>query len=494
MRASIAAEAAGVPSVSIVCQGFEGQASATARGHGFDDLALAVTVGHVDAVSTDQMIDDFVAVTVDQVINGLVTPSTTGEPAAGPGLDQEHTDHTDHADHAELEPAVDLGPEPSAVDTVVSGTIDRINSVFSDRGWSDGLPIVPPTRARVEAFLAPLGFDPWRRIGIAKSSGRDMTVWSVAVNAVMAGCRPEDLPVLLAATEILADPAYGMEHSGNTTGADALMIVNGPIIDQLGFNHGAGALRDGSPVNTRIGRWLRLFLRNVGGFTAEEHDRATFGNSARVVLAEDEGALADIGWEPLSTDFGIEPGSDALTMARMNTGAIIGSVFGASPEQILPYLGDGLARVSGWDLTHNYGLGQGQFRPLLVLSPILARTFAAAGWSKADVKQGLFEHATVPAWRYEKLIGEWSNLTAGRRTLIDVVADGGLPPVFATGDDPNRPVPIVTDPSKIMIAVAGDPNRTNAYAFSNDGPHGDYTTKAIDRGPSEDLVCRVPGS
>jgi len=472
LRASIAAETAGVPSVSIVCKGFEGQASATARGHGFDDLAVAVTTSHVDSQTYDEMVADFVATTIDQIVAGLTGASD--DTATGPT--------------GTVTPA----SEPAALDIVVTGTIDEINARFLERGWSDGLPIIPPTRDRVEAFLAPLGHDPWRSLGVATSSGRDLTVWSVAVNGVMAGCRPDQLPVLLALAEILADPDYGMEHSGNTTGADALAILDGPAVDELGFNHGPGALRDGSPANTAVGRWLRLYLRNVGGFTAEEHDKATFGNTFRVVLAEDMATLAEIGWEPVSARAGFGPGDDVVTMARMNSGLIIGSVVGSSPEEVVPYLADGLARAAGWDLTHNYGLGQDQYRPLLVLSPILARTVARAGWSKADLAEALAVAASIPAWRYESLIGAWSNLTPGRRTLVDLVADGHLPEAFARSDDPERPVPIVTDPANIVIAVAGDPNRTNAYAFANDGPHGDWTAKAINRAPSLDLVCHVP--
>ena len=98
----------------------------------------------------------------------------------------------------------------------------------------------------------------------------------------------------------------------------------------------------------------------------------------------------------------------------------------------------------------------------------------------------------MPAWRFEKLIGEWSNLTAGRRTLAELAAEGHLPPTFGESDDPERLVPIVTEPSKFVIAVAGDPNRTNAYVMSNDGPHGDYTAKRIDRSFSDDLLCVVP--
>ena len=128
----------------------------------------------------------------------------------------------------------------------------------------------------------------------------------------------------------------------------------------------------------------------------------------------------------------------------------------------------------------------------LILSPILARTVAAAGWSKGDLARTLAERATIPAWRYEHLIGAWSNLTPGRPTLTDLVAEGHLPDVFARSDEPDRPVPVVTDADNIVVAVAGDPSRTNAYVMSNDGPHGDWVARMIDRTPSLDLICRVP--
>jgi hypothetical protein len=465
LRAAVAAETAGVPSVSLVCSGFEGQARATARGLGFDGIALAVMRGHVDAQPTDELVASIATHTVDEVVAGL-----TGA-----------TDVT----------GGDTSVEPAALDVVVSGTIDEVNAAFRERGWSDGLPIVPPTRGRVDAFLAPSGHDPWKVLGTIRPSGRDVTVWSIAVNGVMAGCLPDDLPVLLALAEVLLDAGCGVEHSGNTTRADAQIVLDGPIVDDLGYNHGPGALRDGSPRNTTVGRWLRLFQRNVCGFVADEHDKATFGNSARVVLAEDMAALAEIGWGPLSADFGYGPGDDVVTVGRINSGSIIGSVYGATPDAILPYLSDGLVRVTGWDLTHVYGLGQGRYRPLLVLSPVLARVFGRSGWSKDDVRRALFEQARLPAWKFEALIGEWSNLTAGRRRLADLAAEGLVPAVFGGSHDPDRLVPIVTDPSRFLIAVAGDPNRTNAFVMSHDGPHGDWTAKPIDRSPSNDLVCRI---
>ena len=227
LRASVAVESAGVPTVSLVCEGFERQAVATARGLGFDGLALAVLEGHVDSQSYEAMIASIVGTTIDQIVEGLTAELDNDEAGVA---------------------------EPAALDVAATGSIDEINQIFREQGWSDGLPIVPPTRDRVEAFLLPSGHDPWRVIGPARPSGRDISVWSVAVNGVMAGCRADDLPVLLAVAEVLADPHYGVEHSGNTTGADALIVLNGTIIKDLGFNHGPGALRDGSPLGC-LSQW-----------------------------------------------------------------------------------------------------------------------------------------------------------------------------------------------------------------------------------------------
>jgi len=417
MRAAIVAESAGIPSVSIVCEGFAGQAAATARGIGFDGLPLAVTIGHVDAQPREEMIQNFLSETVDTIIAGLIDATAV--------------------------PPDDATGEPSALETAATGTIDEVNDRFSELGWSDGNAILPPTIDRVERFLDDSGHDPWKTLGIAPSSGRDLTIWSIAVNAVMAGCQPEHLPVLLALTEVLADPAYGAEHSGNTTGADALIVLDGPNIDALGFNFGPGAQREGTRANTAVGRWLRLYLRNVFDFTGDALDKATFGNPARPVLAEDQRCLDEIGWPSVAEQLGGASGADAVTVARMNSGIMIGSVFGSTPEEIVPYLADGLARSAGW---------------------------------------------------FEQFIGEWSNLTAGRRRLVDLADEGILPAAFGESDDPERLVPIVSRPERIRVAVSGDPNRANAFAFSNDGPHGWWTTRPIDHTPASDLICSIGGA
>ena len=168
------------------------------------------------------------------------------------------------------------------------GTFEEINDYFYRNELSDGLPIVPPTRERIGRFLARTDLPPQHVIGILPPEQRAATVWSVAVNGAMAGCRPEYMPILVALVEAMADPYYGVEHSGNTPGAETQIILNGPIITELGFNHTQGATRDGHRPNTSIGRFWRLYLRNVAGFRLHQNDKATYGNTWRVVVAENE--------------------------------------------------------------------------------------------------------------------------------------------------------------------------------------------------------------
>jgi hypothetical protein len=451
LRASALVEELGVPSVSLTCEGFLGQAVTTSAGLGMPNLPVALVPGHVDVQTEEELRRNVLAVTVDAVIEGL-----TRAPA-------------DAADVIE--------PDPTAI--VFEGTPDEVNRVFYEHGWSDGLPIVPPTEARVREFLRFTDRHAGEELGVLLPDLRCATVRSVAVNGVMAGCRPEYMPVLLALVEAMADRRYGVEHSGNTPGSDTLIVLNGPIIRELGFNYQQGALRDGFQANTTVGRFWRLYLRNVAGFHLHKNDKCTFGNTWRVVLAENEEALARIGWPTIAQDQGLAAGADAVTVSRFTGGGVIVSVFGDGPDRMLPYLADGIARHVGWEVIFTVGMADGAQKPLLVLSPILAETLARAGLSKQDVKRRLFEHARIPAWKFERYIGGWTNFTPGRPTLADLVRRGRAPALFAESGDPNRLVPVVAKPEDIMIAVSGDPLRTNAYVFAHNGILGYPTTKPI---------------
>ena len=136
------------------------------------------------------------------------------------------------------------------------GTFEEVNAHFYERQWSDGLPIVPPTPQKIEEFLSFTDRAPDESLGILLPESRAATIWAVAANGVMAGCRPEYMPILVALVEAMADPTYGVEHSGNTPGSETLIILNGPIIKDLEFNYTQGVLRDGFMPNTSVGRGL----------------------------------------------------------------------------------------------------------------------------------------------------------------------------------------------------------------------------------------------
>lgn len=451
MRASAIVEKSGIPTASLICDGFIGQAAGIAPGLGIAGLPVARIVGHVDGQDRGELRQNLKAVTADAVIGCLTSPV---EPeAAASGLTN---------------------------DTVVArGSFDDVNALFYERRWSDGLPIVPPTAGRVAAFLAQTDDDPDRVIGVLKPSGSAATVRNVAVNGVMANCLPEYMPVLIAIAEALADPGYGVEHSGDTTGGDALIVLSGPVVDELQFNCAEASLRDGYRANTSVGRFLRLFLRNVARCLPGGTDKSTFGQTWRVVLAENGAAAQELGWPSFGADAGFGPDASVVTVGRFTGSSVIGSIYGNDPDRIARYLADGLVRQSGWELVFTVGFSRGLYRPLLVLSPMVAKTLARSGTTKERLRALLFRYARLPAHRLESYIGAWSNMVPGNRSLKRLVEDGQAAPQFGESDDPERLVPIVEKPEHILLALSGDPLRANACAFASNGMHGFPTSKRI---------------
>ena len=439
LRASAVCEAAGYPTSSLTCEGFVRQAAVTSVGIGMPNIPIALVPGHIGTKTAGQLRDDVLGVTMDEVVSNLtVMPAPKAE-----------------------------AREPQPREIVVRGGFKAVNRYFVEHEYSDGLPIVPPTREEIEAFLLYTDRGPDESLGTLLPDKRAATIWSIAVNGVMAGCRPEYMPILVALIEAMCDPQYGVEHSGNTPGADTLVILNGPIVKTLGFNYTQGALRDGFLPNTSVGRFWRLYLRNVAGFLLHKTDKATYGNTWRVVLAENEDVLQQIGWAPNSVEMGFAAGENTVTIARYTGGSSLSSVSGSTPEEMLPYLADSVQRFNNWQVTFTTSRGSGTLRPLVVVSPIIAETLARAGCSKADVKRYLFEHARRPAYDFERQLRDWN--IRGVWDLKDDVAHGRIPAVFHESDDPNRMVPIVWKPEDYMIAVSGDPLRNNAYVFAHNG-------------------------
>lgn len=426
-----------------------GLAKAASIGLGMPNLQVAPVPGHPGLQSTEVLQRNIREVTLTAVVDNLL----------------------------KLPAQATAGHEPGARDIVCRGTFEEINDYFIAHELSDGLPIVPPTVEKVEAFLRYTGRQPDEVLGVLLPDSRAATVWSVAVNGVMAGCRPEYMPVLIALIEAMADHAYGVEHSGNTPGGETLIVLNGPIIKELGFNYTQGVMRDGFQANTTVGRFWRLYLRNVAGFLPHKNDKATFGNTWRVVVAENEDVLAKIGWPPSCTEFGFPAGTNAVAIGRYTGGNHISSVSGATPEALLPYIADAVIKQYSWQIMFSVGLGVGTLRPLILLSPILAETIAAGGWSKQDLKQQLFDHARMPAWEFERILRDWTQKPAWNLAVEH--AARRIPKVFHESDDPNRMVPLVWKPEDYMIAVTGDLGRNSCYVFAHNGVLGYPVGKEI---------------
>ena len=451
LRASAVAELAGVPTASLCCEGFVGQARSTSEGLGFPNLQVARVPGHVDVQSAEDLRANVLAVTVDDVIRCLT------EPVA----------------------AVTLGRDPGPREIVFSGSFEEVNRYFLENRWSDGLPIVPPTHEKVAEFLAFTDRDPDEVLGKLLPDNREATIWNIAVNGVMAGCRPEYMPILVAAVEAMADPVYGVEHSGNTPGSETLIVLNGPIARELGFNYEQGALRDGFQPNTTVGRFWRLYLRNVAGFLPHHNDKGTFGGTWRVVLAENEEVLRRIGWPTVAADMRAPERANAVTISRFTGSNVVVSVFGDTPEKCLPYLADALVSHTTWEVIFTVGMSTGMYRPMLILSPVIAETIAKAGWSKADVQRWLFDNARMPAERFERYMSGWTNLIPGKRSLLELSRLGKAPRAFGASSDPERLVPIVGKPEDFVIAVSGDPLRSNCYVLVHNGILGYPTMKQV---------------
>ncbi|MFH1382660.1 MAG: hypothetical protein ABIH70_07180 [Chloroflexota bacterium] len=404
---------------------------------------MSIYPGHVDFHPTEIMKKNVVKAIVPEVIKSLTTQPK--------------------------EAAVSAEPEPGSV--VFKGTMEEVNRYFYEQEWSEGIPIIPPTVEKVEEFLKYTTRPADQVLAVLLPDKREATARNIAVNGVMAGCRPEYMPVLVAMVEALADPRFGHEHMGHTPGTEVLITLNGTIIKDLGFNYEQGALRVGFQANTSIGRFWRLYLRNVAGFLPHKTDKATFGGTWRVILAENEDAVAKMGWEPMSVDQGFKTGDNVVTISSCTSTDSLYSVGGDTAEKILDTIA---ARVTDIQL-HLFSLsmlGQSSVRPQILLSPCLAEGIAGRGYSKAKAKQYLYEHALFAAKRFE--------LMFRRRTLHDAVKEGKLPKQYGRSADPERLLPIVWSPDDFMITVSGDPDRDNCVLCAQNGFIGYPVSKKID--------------
>jgi hypothetical protein len=301
---------------------------------------------------------------------------------------------------------------------------DAIEFCF-EKGWSDGLPVVPPTPQRVQAMLDAAGLSPEHQIGFIPERRISITAEKVAVNAVLAGCRPEYMPVVVAAVEGICDPEWAFHGPSTTTSGPAvLLIVNGPIARKLDINSKESLFGPGWRANLTIGRALRLVMRNVCGTIPGTLDMSTLGNPGKLsyVIAENE---EESPWTPFHVDRGFKAEQSTVTVLAADAPCQIFNQLSDSPEQLLLTLADNM-RISGGVV--------GQTYYVVILPGEHLKLVTDAGWSKKDVQKFFFEHT-------------YNNYAHLRRT-------GRFPMPIKPGDE-YRMRPLVTSPDMFFVLAAG---------------------------------------
>jgi hypothetical protein len=323
-------------------------------------------------------------------------------------------------------------------------------------------------------------------IGSLPLAHRQATVWNVAVNGVMAGCRPEYMPILLAAAEVLCDPQFKIEDAGSTPGWEPLLTLSGPIARQLDFNAGQGVLRAGRQPNTSVGRFVRLLVRNIGGFThaPEGLDKGTIGMNFHVALAENEDACTQLGWTTYAQDRGFSREDNVVTLQSVVVVSPPTYSGSDDPEAHAALLAD----VIG-DRTCGYwaaiSMVYSNCHPLIVLGPAIAKVFADGGWSKDRLREYLYEHCKFPVSRVERYVWYCG------QTGFDVdryVREGLLPPAYGGSTDRERLVPIFQRREWIQIVVAGDWGRNQSKGYLNNHLQGVPTSRRISLPPDWDAL------
>jgi len=330
---------------------------------------------------------------------------------------------------------------------------------FAARGWTDGLPVNPPTPAAVDKMVAASGLDKHFALGTMAPLNGVVTVEKVAVNAVMAGCLPEYFPLVLAATKAVLAPGFNLDGVQTTTGNVApVVIVNGPCRDRLSINYGANALGQGWRANATIGRALRLIMTNVGGAMPGFFDKSTLGQPAKYsfCLAEHE---SENPWEPLH----VERDFDAQASAVSVTGC--SGVYSA--VDMASQTARGLLKTFALTMAGGLASGVTSTEVLFIICPEHAATIARDGLTKNNIRAELFALARLPQ---DKFSDENLALLAKRR------------PIWFR-DGVAREIGAVDKPEDIWLVVAGGAGAKSAYIPGRTGTR--LQTVAVEDGGLE---------
>jgi hypothetical protein len=340
------------------------------------------------------------------------------------------------------------------------GESDDVFEFMFDQGLTDGLPVIPPTPERVLRMLSGTKRDPQQVLGLVPPNLAPLTVEKVAINAVMAGCKPDYLPVVIAAVEAVLTDEFNMHGVLATTHFPTpVIIVNGPIRDRIGMNYRMNALGQGNRANATIGRAVQLIVRNVGGGRPGEVDRAALGQPGKYTFCFAEFEERS-NWEPLHVERGFEKNDSTVTVFA--GGAPTGFVdqLARDARTLANSYGAALAAASH-PKHYNYG------EIVVIVPPEHVDTIAKDGWTKAEFRAQIQEATRRPV----------------RDLLQDDVIAEGIPPAAASRLDPDTLVPKFRSDDMITLVVAGgEAGKFGAYLQGwVSGPMGSsMVTKKID--------------
>ncbi len=337
----------------------------------------------------------------------------------------------------------------------MSSTIDEFQ-FFLEKEWSDGFPVVTPTEERVQWLLAGTRCDPQEVIGHIPPAGEVANVRDIAIHALMAGCRPEYLPVVIGAMRIILREEFNMGGVQCTMhGVAPLMMVNGPYAQKIGLHGGNGCFGPGFRANATIGRAIRLLLMNLGAGLAGKASATIFSSPIRYTACLTEN-MAETPWETLAVSRGYAPTDNVITCAMVEAPRLHFDDVSTEPERLLTGIADSMTSTGSWNMWFTSDM-------VVAMSPQHAGLCADAGLTRAEVQARLCELAQRPQ----------SNLKRGGNWRPERARHMGVDP-----DDDDHPIKAVKDPARLHLIVAGGRGPITAVCHgwneSSRAVHGTY--------------------
>ena len=451
----IVAEKLGIPAVIVTAPGFDNQACYTARNNGVPVLRVAVYPGAFATHTEDHLIKNTNEITWPQIEKALTTPITEEEYAAA-------------------------GSAQGFTDDVYHGTIDQIYAYFKTMGWSDGAPFNPPTYEKVLKYLDYTDYKWNETIAVLPAAYRNTTTWHVAVNACMAGCKPEYMPILIAMTKAMAGGDF-RRTLGSTHAWVPYSWINGPVARQLGITSGQGEIN--SEANTAISRFMTLAMMNLAGYYVGQSRMGTFGYLQPWCLVEDEEACKRVGWPTWNEQQGYQINENTITLSSALMWGNNMAPSTTDPEKVMQLL--------AWDISERcqFALGSGkQFtnREILMTEPVAG--ILAGGYPSLDnFEDVLIDNSRRSA--YERAFANYYANAGSRKDDGEHNFQQYLAFIKKSEEAAETTMPVWYDsPESTMVTIPTMEKGTAAFLITGDAsrnkiqtmPGGGFSTVAIE--------------